>query len=151
MAVKGSDLVAPIKENCSNGHEENTLTRKTLGEAFGDPKEMTSQTSVPANASQTSSNGIYGSTFPKPEDGEATRPTLQKSDASGIDACISRKKAFTGNGELRESCYLGLLNEESHSTEYYKLYHESQLGFDEISEECPRESVWFLLRSKNGD
>ena len=51
-----------------------------------------------------------------------------------------------GNGKKRIN-FLGLLNEESKNTEYYKLYKESEIGFAELCQEVVRDVVCLIFAS----
>ena len=147
-------------ETTSNSLRKGTISRnknndnKESTESKASSISQSSYTSFPATEyydkkSCSSTATIFGCSSVKPGDGESTHPTMQKSEAGGLSACVSRKKAIMSNGGKREMSYLGLINEQSHSTEYYKLYTESQVGFTELADECVRDCVLLFLLRQN--
>ena len=55
---------------------------------------------------------------------------------------VSNKVKKTNKGETENRSYLGLLNEASHKTEYFRLFKETETQLNDICQKVVRDTVF---------
>ena len=70
------------------------------------------------------------------------KASVHKRETSNLDSSI--KKTFKGrDGKKKYLSYLPLIDRSTNTTEYFKLYRDSEIGFDKDLQQSIKESVLF--------